>query len=136
MEPLLFQPNEDERRLMPCFSANDVPRYPFRVYDLEETGGMYEDTIFPLAEADGDMEDIFSIDPGDAERILNQHLRQTRYSNSERTLTSWTSSFLFAIQGGLYKQHKNITMTALTYWISFSSSLTQQISVWNFRQRY
>ena len=104
---LPFQPNPFQLHGMPLFERNDVPSYLFRVYGPntagETTGSLI---IAPASSCDQEKrQDIFKLQPSEAARRLNEHLRWWRSHEPECNLMSWTGSLLFALQYGLYRHH-------------------------------
>ena len=104
---LPFQPNQSQLHGMPRFARNDVPSYLFRVYGPKSAGETTISHIIPPASScdEEKRQDIFRLQPSEAARRLNDHLRWSPSHESECNLMSWTSSLLFALQYGLYRHH-------------------------------
>ncbi|KAI0019523.1 hypothetical protein F4780DRAFT_439570 [Xylariomycetidae sp. FL0641] len=92
------------------FPRAAVPRYLFRVFDPRSRGSNNHDIVAshtaclpPPSPVTGN--DIFSLKPEHAAKILNSHLRWD-YDNGwlPDNLTSWTSSLVFALQYAVYRQ--------------------------------
>ena len=106
---LPFQPNQSQLQGMPRFERNDVPSYLFRVYGPKTAGETTISHIIPPASScdEEKKQDLFRLQPSEAARRLNDHLRWSYSHESECNLMSWTSSLLFALQYGLYRHHKD-----------------------------
>ena len=104
---LPFQPNPFQLNGMPLFERNDVPSYLFRVYGPNTAGETTGSHIIPLASScdQEKRQDIFRLQPSEAARRLNEHMRWWRFHELECNLMSWTGSLLFALQYGLYRHH-------------------------------
>ncbi|KAL9591201.1 MAG: hypothetical protein Q9179_007961 [Wetmoreana sp. 5 TL-2023] len=113
---LPFQPKPDQLHQMPLFERNDVPRYLFRVYGPNTAGETTDSNIIPPASTCGPekRQDIFRLQPREAARRLNEHLRWKRSHERECNLMSWTRSLLFALQHGLRRHHKDPNKPALS----------------------
>ncbi|KAL8696307.1 MAG: hypothetical protein Q9201_007726 [Fulgogasparrea decipioides] len=113
---LPFQPKPDQLHQMPLFERNDVPRYLFRVYCPNTAGETTDSNIIPPASTCGPekRQDIFRLQPREAARRLNEHLRWWRSHERECNLISWTRSLLFALQHGLRRHHTDLNKPALS----------------------
>ena len=103
-----FQPNPFVLQGMPRFERNDVPTYLFRVYGPKTAGETTGSHVIPPASICDDekkSQDIFNLEPSEAARRLNEHLRWSSPHESECNLMSWTSSLLFALQYGLHRHY-------------------------------
>ena len=111
-EPLLFQPNPFKVEIYNSF--RNIPRYLFRLHGPTTAGATTLSEVTSPAWAlespsqQQVKQDLFQKDPKDAGRLLFNHLIGYPAHEATCNLMSWTSSLLFAIQYGLYRnKHMN-----------------------------
>ncbi|PKS11295.1 hypothetical protein jhhlp_003057 [Lomentospora prolificans] len=91
---------------LPFCQKHEVPKYLFRVHSPTTAGETSLNTVMPPACHHGTQhtgKDLFAMKAKDAASLINRHLRWDPAHEDQCNLISWTSSLLFALQYGLYK---------------------------------
>ncbi|CAM1503300.1 Fc.00g080760.m01.CDS01 [Cosmosporella sp. VM-42] len=109
--PLLFRPDDEQRKQIPSLDSTTIPRYLFRLYTANSDGitNTTEVTSHFVKERPTHgfgKTDIFSLGRNFAASRLSSHLWGKRGHEDQCNLVSWTSSILFALVYGLY-HHKD-----------------------------
>lgn len=101
-EVLIFSPSPRQRSK---FTFDNIPTYLFRLY-APRTGGTTtttEVTSPAWGHVGNYKKDLFRLPPEEAASRLNAHLRWVAMQEDRRNLMSWSSSLLFVLQYGLYR---------------------------------
>ena len=97
----IFEPNEEQKRRMPDFVNNKVPRFLFRVQAPGSAGTVNTEYARPTGtEEKGD---IFKYRPRAAAGKVRKHLQGGCTKYSRCNFVSWTSSLLWALMWGFYR---------------------------------
>ncbi|GAB1311473.1 hypothetical protein MFIFM68171_01683 [Madurella fahalii] len=115
-QPLPFEPNPSQRRQMPLFNTNKVPRYLFRVHTPTSAGKTTVSSVVPPASScgsAGETRDLFSLRPSYAAALLNNHLWWVQAHEANCNFVSWTSSLLFALHYTLHRHRGSRDKSAL-----------------------
>ena len=109
-EPLLFQPDPFQTELHDSF--HNIPRYLFRLHGCYTAGTTTQLEVtspawrFWRPSEQHRKRDLFQKDCREAGRLLHEHLTWDPAHEQTCNLMSWTSSLLFAIQYGLYRNQQ------------------------------
>ena len=109
-EPLLLQPDPFQTELHDSF--HNIPRYLFRLHGRHTAGTTTQSEVtspawrFWRPSEQQRKRDLFQKDCREAGRLLYEHLTWDPAHEATCNLMSWTSSLLFAIQYGLYRNQQ------------------------------
>ena len=103
----IFEPNEEQKRKMPNFVRNNVPRFLFRVHAPSSAGTIDTEHAKPPG---GELEvDIFKWRPRAAAHKVRKHLQGECGDYFQGNFVSWTSSLLWALMWGFYRSKIELT---------------------------
>lgn len=107
-----WTPEMSGRAPSTSFELGETPRFLFRIFDKKSAGLNNKTIIASQASFKGDpgsRVDILSLNSSEAADLLHRHLDQMPYGAADDSdnLVSWTTSFLFAIQYAIWRQHQH-----------------------------
>ncbi|KAK4124713.1 hypothetical protein N657DRAFT_330558 [Parathielavia appendiculata] len=107
-DALLFSPSPAQRSVSKSF--NDIPTYLFRVHGPSTVGTTTTRQVSsPACDHGLNKKDLFQLQPWEAARCLEDHFwwNKRHDEKGDCNFMSWSSSLLFVLQYGLYRQSKD-----------------------------